>query len=322
MHIEKNICDSLLGTLLEIDGKSKNHEKSRYDLQEIRIRKELQRRINNDGTISLAKSCFYMKPKEKSLFCTVMKNAKLPKGCASNISERVQVKEMKISGYKSHDAHFIMHYLLQVAIRKVLPKNVSLALIRLRNFFRAICSKVIRRRDLETIQSEIVKITCELEKIFHPTFFDIMPHLPIHLVNEIKLGGLAHLRWMYPIERNLCKYKAFVRNRSRPEASIAERFLTYLIFCSRYLHDGVKTKFSRYQTVDDEFSQNLSPIFPNICHLIGSKKKILFSWMHSYVLKHIDMLCSILEMSKWKSLSSKINYINIYLFLYNFFFII
>ncbi|XP_019226066.1 PREDICTED: uncharacterized protein LOC109207583 [Nicotiana attenuata] len=278
MHIEKNICDSLLGTLLEIDGKSKDHEKSRYDLQEMGIRKELQPRINNDGTISLAKSCFYMEPKQKSLFCTVMKNAKLPKGCASNISERVQVKEMKISGYKSHDAHFIMHYLLQVAVRKVLPKNVSLALIRLGNFFRAICSKVIRRKNLETMQSEIVEITCELEKIFHPTFFDIMPHLPIHLVNEIKLGGPAHLRWMYPIERNLCKYKAFVRNRSSPEASIAEGFLAdeCLTFCSRYLHDGVKTKFSRYQTVDDECSQNLSPIFPNIGHPIGSKKKNTF----------------------------------------------
>ncbi|XP_019245219.1 PREDICTED: uncharacterized protein LOC109225081 [Nicotiana attenuata] len=56
MHIEKNICDSLLGTLLEIDENSKDHEKSRYDLQEMGIRKELQPRINNNGTISLAKS--------------------------------------------------------------------------------------------------------------------------------------------------------------------------------------------------------------------------------------------------------------------------
>ncbi|XP_070003906.1 uncharacterized protein [Nicotiana sylvestris] len=146
------------------------------------------------------------------------------------------------------------------------------------NFFRAICSKVIRQRDLETMQSEIVEITCELEKIFHPIFFDIMPHLPIHLVNEIKLGGPAHLRWMHTTERNLCNYKAFVRNRSCPEASIAEGFVAdeCLTFCSRYLHDGVKTKFIRYQTMDDECSKNLSPIFPNIGHPIGSKKKDTF----------------------------------------------
>ncbi|XP_075108925.1 uncharacterized protein LOC142180757 [Nicotiana tabacum] len=269
---------SLLGTLLEIEKKSKDHVNARYDLKEMGIREELQPREDDDGSVSLAKACFYMEPKQKSLFCTVIKNSKLPKGCASNITERVQVKEMKISGYKSHDAHFIMHYLLQVTVRKALPKSVSLALIRLGNFFRAICSKVIRRRDLEKMNSEIVEINCELEKIFHLTFFDIMPHLPIHLVNEIKLGSPAHLHWMYPIERNLCKYKAFVRNRSCLEASIAEGFLAEecLIFCSRYLHNSVKTRFSRYPIVDDECPQHLSSIFPVIGHPIGSKKKNTF----------------------------------------------
>lgn len=81
------------------------------------------------------------------------------------------MKEMKISGYESHDAHFIMHYLLQIAARKALPMNVSLILIRLGNFFRAICSKVIRPRELDKMQSEIVEICCQFEKIFHPSFF-------------------------------------------------------------------------------------------------------------------------------------------------------
>ncbi|XP_019261156.1 PREDICTED: uncharacterized protein LOC109239086 [Nicotiana attenuata] len=276
MHIEKNICDSLLGTLLDIPEKTKDQVNSRYDLQEMGIRKELQPIKDNNGKVYLDKACFSMKTEEKKLFCSVLKNVKLPKECASNISRCVQVDEMKISVYKSHDAHFIVHYLLQVAIRKVLPKNVSLALIRLGNFFRAICGKVIRRRDLDTMQSEINKIECDLEKIFPPTFFDIMVHFPIHLVNEIKLGGPAHLLWMYPTERNMCKYKVFLRNRAHPEASIAEGFLAEecLNFCSRYLHDGVKTRFSRYQYEDDEGIEtegdNLSPIFPKIGHPIGT----------------------------------------------------
>ncbi|KAH0715000.1 hypothetical protein KY284_007905 [Solanum tuberosum] len=65
---------------------------------------------------------------------------------------------MKVSGYKSHDAHVIMEYLLQVAVRKVQPREVSLALIRLGNFFRAICSKVIRRSDLAKLQAEMIDI--------------------------------------------------------------------------------------------------------------------------------------------------------------------
>jgi hypothetical protein len=41
MHIEKNICESVLGTLMNIDGKTKDIVKARRDLQLIGIRKEL-----------------------------------------------------------------------------------------------------------------------------------------------------------------------------------------------------------------------------------------------------------------------------------------
>ncbi|XP_049387467.1 uncharacterized protein LOC125851762 [Solanum stenotomum] len=256
MHIEKNICDSLLGTLLDVTGKSKDHVNSRYDLQEIGIRKELQPVQDDNGRVHLDKAC-----------------------CVSNISRCVEVDEMKILGYKSHDAHFIMHYLLQIAVRKVLPKKVSMALIRLGNFFKVISSKVIRRADLDTMQSEIYEIICDLEKIFPPSFFDIMVHLPIHLVNEIKLGGPIHLRWMYSTERNLCFFKGHVRNRFHLEASILEGFvaLESVNLCSRYLHAGVKTKFSRYQLEDEQGTEteggNLSPIFPKFGHPIGREKK-------------------------------------------------
>ncbi|WMV30216.1 hypothetical protein MTR67_023601 [Solanum verrucosum] len=278
MHIEKNICDSLLGTLLDILGKSKDHINSRYDLYEMGICKELQPvKDCATGNIHLAKACFSMKPSEKKLFCTVLKDAKLPKGCASNISSHVQIEEMKVSGYKSHDAHFIMHYLLQVAVRKVLPKNVSMVLIRLGNFFRAICSKVIRRSDLDKMKTENIDIECELEKIFPPSFFDIMTHLPIHLVDEIKLGGPTHLRLMYSTERTMCNFKELVRNRKNPEGSIVEGFsaVDCLNFCSIHLPNTVKTRLSRYQTEDDEDIQteegDVSPLFPKTGHPIGSE---------------------------------------------------
>lgn len=41
MHIEKNICDNILGTLLSIDGKNKDTDKARLDLEKIKIRKNL-----------------------------------------------------------------------------------------------------------------------------------------------------------------------------------------------------------------------------------------------------------------------------------------
>ncbi|XP_060185066.1 uncharacterized protein LOC132614599 [Lycium barbarum] len=80
---------------------------------------------------------------------------------------------------------------------------------------------------------------------------------------------------MYPNARHLCKLKKFVRNRSCAEASIVEGFLAEecLTFCSRYLRDSVKTRFSRYQTEDDECVKNLSHILPKIGHPIGIEQK-------------------------------------------------
>nr|XP_017228464.1 PREDICTED: uncharacterized protein LOC108203795 [Daucus carota subsp. sativus] len=43
---------------------------------------------------------------EKDIFCSVLRNAKLPYGFSSNISKCVQ--DRKVAGYKSHDAHIIM----------------------------------------------------------------------------------------------------------------------------------------------------------------------------------------------------------------------
>jgi len=42
MHVEKNVCDSIIGTLLNIKGKTKNGIKARKDLVKMGVRLELQ----------------------------------------------------------------------------------------------------------------------------------------------------------------------------------------------------------------------------------------------------------------------------------------
>ena len=74
----------MLWTLLDVTRKSKDHVNSRYELQEMGIRKELQPVKDGNGKVHMAKVCFSMKPKENKLFWIVLKNAKLPKGCVSN----------------------------------------------------------------------------------------------------------------------------------------------------------------------------------------------------------------------------------------------
>ncbi|WMV46610.1 hypothetical protein MTR67_039995 [Solanum verrucosum] len=41
MHIEKNICDNIMGTIMNVEGKIKDTIKTRLDLQELKIRSEL-----------------------------------------------------------------------------------------------------------------------------------------------------------------------------------------------------------------------------------------------------------------------------------------
>jgi len=94
---------------------------------------------------------------------------------------------------------------------------------------------------------EVVQTLCQLEMIFPPSFFDIMIHLPIHSPNEVRLEGPVQFRWMYPIERYLCRLKSYVCNKAYPEGSIAEGYLAEeaLTFCSRYLPTGVETRLNR-----------------------------------------------------------------------------
>ncbi|XP_020266948.1 uncharacterized protein LOC109842490 [Asparagus officinalis] len=152
MHIEKNVCDNIVGTLLDIPGKTKDHVKARFDLQKMGIRRDLHPVQSADGRrVTFAKACFSMTSQEKEMFCKVLADAKVPHGCASNISRCVNVREKKISGYKTHDAHFLMQYLLQVALRRSLPRSVAIPLIRLCAFFKGLCSKVLKPVELKSL---------------------------------------------------------------------------------------------------------------------------------------------------------------------------
>ncbi|XP_074347462.1 uncharacterized protein LOC141686321 [Apium graveolens] len=200
-----------------------------------------------DGKSVIRVANFDLTNKEKDILCSVFQNAKLAHGFGSNISRCVQ--DRKIVGYKSHDAHIFMQYLLQIAVKKTLKPEVAIPLIRLGNFLSDICAKVIVVGDLKRLQQEIVEILCQLEMIFPDPFFDIMVHLPVHLCKEIEYGGPVHQRWMYSIERYLGVLKRYIRNKSKPEGSIAERYLAdeFLNFCSRFLNDGQTTSSNQFE---------------------------------------------------------------------------
>ncbi|XP_062100718.1 uncharacterized protein LOC133806640 [Humulus lupulus] len=173
MHVEKNVCDSILGTLLDND-KSKDTTNARQDLKNMGVRQSLW--IYEDAHKRLLKphAPYVLTAEDKQLFCRFFKEVKLPDGFCSNLKKKVT--DNNIVGLKSHDCHVIMQRLLPVCIGKFLSKEISTTIIELCNFFRILCSRTLNVKDMEKAQGDLIQILCKMERIYPPAFFDIMIH--------------------------------------------------------------------------------------------------------------------------------------------------
>ncbi|XP_060969620.1 uncharacterized protein LOC115720063 [Cannabis sativa] len=249
MHIEKNVSDSLINTLFNIPGRSKDGIKSRLDLKEMGIRGNLHPEIIGKRTF-LPPACYALTKEEKRSFCTSLSHVKVPEGYSSNISNLVDMDKLILSGLKSHDHHILMQHILPVSIRSVLPKKVRYAITR---------------------------------TIFSSILFDIMIHLTVHLVREVKMCGPVYLRWMYPMERYMKILKGYVRNRSRPEGSIVESYIVEeaVEFCSDFL-SNVATVGSCLPRFDNEISKGGRGV--SVCDVSRADREEA----HRLVLQNVD----------------------------------
>ena len=185
---------------MDVKGKTKDNVKSRQDMKAYCKRPNLNL-FEQDGKTLKPKAQYALSRPQVKIICEWIKQLKFPDGYASNISRCVNLEECKLYGLKSHDCHVFMQRLIPIAFREMLPKSLWDALTELSHFFRDICSTVLHTKHLETLEKNIVETLCKLEKIFPPSFFDSMEHLPIHLAYEARVGGPVQYRWMYPFER-------------------------------------------------------------------------------------------------------------------------
>ena len=88
MHVEKNVCDSVIRMLLNIQGKTKNGLNTRQDLAEMDIRSQLHPR-SGGKKIYLPPACHTLSRKEKISFCQCPCQVKVPQGYSSNIKSLV-----------------------------------------------------------------------------------------------------------------------------------------------------------------------------------------------------------------------------------------
>lgn len=126
---------------------------------------------------------------------------KFPDGYASNWSICINLTEKTIFGLKSHDGHVFVERLMPVAFRGFVPEAVWEALNEVSIFFREICAKQLDIAMLNKLENNIIVTMCKLEKIFPPSFFDVMKHLVVHVAHEMRLAGPVQFRWMFSPER-------------------------------------------------------------------------------------------------------------------------
>ena len=244
MHIEKNVCENIYGTILHQTGKRKDGINARKDLEHFQVRGKLVPEKNNKV---LPPAPYTLSKKEKHMFCETLQGIKVPYGYSSNFRNLVSMDDYRLQGLKSHDCHTLMQQLLPLAIRNCLPVTVRTAIIRLCYFFNSLCSKVVEPDTLDLLQKELVITLCLLEQYFLPIFFDIMIHLRVHLIDQVKLCGPIYLLWMYPFERDMKNLKGYVRSRKHPEGCIAENYIAEesLQFCAEYISNCQTIGISR-----------------------------------------------------------------------------
>ncbi|XP_073137959.1 uncharacterized protein [Henckelia pumila] len=155
MHIEKNVCDNIVGTLLDDSTKSKDNYAARKDLKILGIMKQLWPRTQPDGAEYLPPACFCLTKAEKKIFCSVLKDIRVPDSLSSDISKCVDIGRCRIMGLKSHDCHIMIEQFLPIALRRVLSKKVTAPLIVLCEYFRAVCAKSLQEQELQKAKREL-----------------------------------------------------------------------------------------------------------------------------------------------------------------------
>ncbi len=137
---------------------------------------------------------------------------------------------------KSHDHHIMIQIILPNGVWNLLHHGPMKAIIRFGKCFQKICTKVLNPNDIGGLWTYAVETLCMLEMWWPPSFFNLMTHLIIHLLDELEICGPTVARWCHPIEQHLYVLKKYVRNKAKLEACMALGYMydEALGFCMKY----------------------------------------------------------------------------------------
>jgi hypothetical protein len=219
MHIEKNVCSALFKTLTNTKGTKADSDAQRYEMEKMGIMREFWIR---EGEEVKKPSWIFTKGEFKEVMDVIAK-IRTPGGYGSSF--QYKFVDGKLTGMKTHDYHKLLHHILPIAIWGTLIASIRDIVYRLGSLFRWLCSKEISESEIKNMEEEASELMCKMEQNLPPSFFDIQPHSVVHLVKEVELAGPTSYRWMYFSERYMKDLKGWVRQKARPESSMAQGYI-------------------------------------------------------------------------------------------------
>jgi hypothetical protein len=124
MHIEKNICENILCTLLKVEGKTKDTMNAWLDLHDMNITPQYHG-VQQDNSLKFLEARYVMKEKYRGKFCKFLKGAKFPDGYAANLAKSISAEGTMVVGkLKMHTFHVLLQRIIPTGLRGFVPKDV------------------------------------------------------------------------------------------------------------------------------------------------------------------------------------------------------
>ncbi len=285
MHIEKNVCDSLLKFLSGEKDTTAVHR----DLEEKNIRAHLwlKPHLQRANVLLKYQAPYVCTDPEWNTFLSRLSHLRVPSYYAGAFKKHI--KDKKLGSMKTHDFHVMMQQIMPLCLRGLMQKPVRHIVIRLSDIFRAVCVKVLDPTQLPKLKEDVAYLLCDFEIYFPPAFFDVMTHLLIHVVEDLEQFGPVSARWMYPLERYMKLLKAYVRNYRRPEASMALGYIRdeTLGFLTEYMAEYQHVR-TRVWNADEE-----EGVIGEVLQGAVTRKKITLEqrdMAHQFVLQNTKLM--------------------------------
>ena len=130
-----------------------------------------------------------------------------------------------------------MQFVLLVAIKDCLIENIRNVIYKISAVVHWISKKEIDVNTIEATKKNAIEAITLAERFLPSSFLTIQFHLLVHLVDETTIAGVVHARWILFLERFMKTLKGFVRQRVRPEGSMAMGSLVQesLVYVTEYL---------------------------------------------------------------------------------------